>query len=964
LRESHKKNGKYPPLSLFGHADPVGEDAYNKQLSGRRARAIYCLFTHDVNGWEQLYNAEWSSKNVLQLMRQATSGPQGQVRRDLMQSYMHLLFPSKLIKTDFLGQGSDAGGKSDYQGCSEVNPLKLLSTSEQSTLSTDQRNKENQPNRRVVVYLFCPGTKVSAGLWPCPRATESEAGCRDRFFGPPKTGDQRRAAGPARREFSQTSDTFACRFYDRIARFSPCESPAGPVVALLLKLVKVDDHFAPSTENLDIEFNITGYSARVVKLQIEAENYTGKLCFERELTADEKIDGTNKPITWDGKVSVGARKDRFATPLMGPFKVKLLGDDGTKDELAFKILYHSIELNFGKHTPDGALPPEAEKEKFAQAKLNELGYDAGPVNGTIGAVTQNALRRFQRANYKVGTQILLTVDGTLSDETFQAIKAAAAREIWETGATPLTGDAKFYIYDNFMNDPTMNFVTGGMPEFQSMNRKLHAEDKMDRPFLPLEIEVKLLNKANSGVSAPDAVGEVPVSWEVNDATEDASLIPATNPNAQTYVKNAREIGAAATVAGAARIDKNGDNALDTFQGFRKSTAAAYVQSMFPNDAGSKLEPYKIDRYDKESRGGTDFHQAIVKAWDDATKHPRCKGRAGVYFRFSTKGGDDAKIRVALTFKKLPNEKQLEADHKPFEANLFKETGRWTVWRRTRVSAYCSMIAAPPRASGSPNFATIAGHWKEAFIEVENGGTPLQTLTYTTVVTDAVYKAAVLGMPATHRPPGVTNAASLTYRPTAIYGGRAIAQNNGETAQNYINRVRNTVRAWCVNPINAILKVIHDEARKTSPEGFVIFDFRLNDAVTGQDWNPALNGGAGGFQPSANPAVQNFIPSTSGYVRCAGAVTMNVDNSFNVNCYLCHECGHARFLYHHKFVPETTPPNSNTSATPAQHDDRQARCTMSYAVPPDTPDQWRYPFCGKCILRLRGWNVTPLPNKYT
>ena len=32
-----------PPLSIFGHADPVGHDDYNKALSGRRAKAIYAL---------------------------------------------------------------------------------------------------------------------------------------------------------------------------------------------------------------------------------------------------------------------------------------------------------------------------------------------------------------------------------------------------------------------------------------------------------------------------------------------------------------------------------------------------------------------------------------------------------------------------------------------------------------------------------------------------------------------------------------------------------------------------------------------------------------------------------------------------------------------------------------------------------------------------------------------------------
>ena len=951
LRDKHKTANGFPPVSIFGHADPVGTDEYNKQLSGRRAKAIYGLLTHDMSIWEHLWQADWQYKNVLQTMRDASMSPPGLARAAVMRAYMNFLFPNKLEKTDFLARGADASGKGDYQGCSDFNPLLLLSKDENANLPHAERNRENSKNRRVVVYLFCPNTKVNASLWPCPNSDEASAGCRKRFFGPPKTGDERRKAGEARRSYADTPDTFACRFYDRIAHLSPCEKPIP--VKTLLKLTKVDDHFAPSTENLDFTYDIGGLASKTVKLRITADNDKDKIVLERDLTADEKKDGTGKPGTWDGKCTAGARKDRFATPLMGPYKVQLFVDDSLKDELPFKILYHSIELSFGKHTADGNPPAEAEKEKFVQFKLNELGYDAGPVNGTLGDVTKNALIRFQRANYKSGTQQLLSVTGAIDDDTVAALKTATAREIFAAGKTPLTGDAKFYVYDNFMNDPTMDFVTGNTPEFNSMDRKRFAEDKMERPFIALEVEVKLLNKANAGVTAPDAVGEVPVAWEMNDATEDSTVI--TNATAQAYVQHAREIGTTATVAGAARIDQDGDNALDTFEGFRASSAAAYVKAMFPNSADSVLDPYKIDRYDKETRGGADFQRAIVKCWDDTTKNPRCKGRAGVYFRFSFKGGDDAKVRASLAFKGLPNEKQLTDDHQGVAANLIKETGRWTIWRRTRISAYCTQIATPPRASGLPNFGTISGHWKEAFIEVENSGNPMNTLTYSTVVTQAAYNTAILAMPATHKPAGVTNAASLNYSATCIYGGPAIAQAPGETAVHYVNRAMNAMRAWSVNPINAILKVVYDAARATSPEGFVIFDFRIHDPVTGQDPQPG-----GGFAPSANPSVQNQIASTAGYVRCAGAVTMNVDNPFNVNCYLCHECGHGRFLYHHITTDQANP---GVSDNPTHHDANQPRCTMSYGIGADAPDQWRYPFCGKCLLRLRGWKITGLPRKY-
>ena len=52
------------PLSIFGHADPTGDDDYNKQLSGRRATAIYALLTRDTTLWEKFFrqplgNDDW-----------------------------------------------------------------------------------------------------------------------------------------------------------------------------------------------------------------------------------------------------------------------------------------------------------------------------------------------------------------------------------------------------------------------------------------------------------------------------------------------------------------------------------------------------------------------------------------------------------------------------------------------------------------------------------------------------------------------------------------------------------------------------------------------------------------------------------------------------------------------------------------------------------------------------------------
>src|SRR5690349_6323778 len=57
LRKQDEADPKrFPPCSVFGHADPTGDDAYNKTLSGRRALAVYAVLCRKVEIWEQLFS--------------------------------------------------------------------------------------------------------------------------------------------------------------------------------------------------------------------------------------------------------------------------------------------------------------------------------------------------------------------------------------------------------------------------------------------------------------------------------------------------------------------------------------------------------------------------------------------------------------------------------------------------------------------------------------------------------------------------------------------------------------------------------------------------------------------------------------------------------------------------------------------------------------------------------------------
>lgn len=246
------------PISIFGHADPVGDDDYNKKLSGRRARAVHALLVRNAAAWEELHSTpiggdDWRSDAIPEMRAALTAaghpaaaetGATAASRATLFAAYMDLVCvdeqgaPFRLDPAaDFLGGGGDPGGKADFQGCSEFNPVLVFSAQEHAAFASAQdktaRNQANAPNRRVTLFLFRPGSKVDPTAWPCPRAGEGVAACRKRFH---VDGDRRRGPQERRRERPQDTDTFACRFFDvQISRLSPCEDPRPRVARFCCK---------------------------------------------------------------------------------------------------------------------------------------------------------------------------------------------------------------------------------------------------------------------------------------------------------------------------------------------------------------------------------------------------------------------------------------------------------------------------------------------------------------------------------------------------------------------------------------------------------------------------------------------------------------------------------------------------------------------------------------------------------
>jgi hypothetical protein len=293
LRSDHQKTdpatGKpaFPPISIFGHADPVGrgsqeqKDEYNRALSGRRATVIYALLISNTNPekaislWKNVAGQESWGTNQRREMQTATGLPAGTPDTQLFVAYMRMLCPAELNLTpeDFLAHGKDGQGKGDYQGCSSFNLRVILSQKQEDEYQKAERdqdeseikahNKANEQNRRVIVLLFRPGSRVDPAKWPCPRATEGVSGCKKRFW---SDAEKRRTARlpDQDRRFDITKDTFACRFFQRISDSSPCNRTTQQPICVVADLngLTAQDFVLSVEQSGQTIFRIEGTSAQ------------------------------------------------------------------------------------------------------------------------------------------------------------------------------------------------------------------------------------------------------------------------------------------------------------------------------------------------------------------------------------------------------------------------------------------------------------------------------------------------------------------------------------------------------------------------------------------------------------------------------------------------------------------------------------------------------------------------------
>ena len=366
-------------------------------------------------------------------------------------------FPN-LTPNDFLGRGKQ---KATLQGCSEFNPQLLMSKTQQDEFDKDKdlkdtRDAANEPNRRIVIYLFAKGTVINPTLWPCPAAVEGQQACIKRQWSNGKDrratlfDEHRRRFGrevrPEKRvltppkpdladELGKEEKTFGCRFYHGIALHSPCERD--------LKLWAIQ-----LLVDVPTPFNPSGNSKSADKIPLANKRFvatigtTADAPVVRGSTSDRGF--VALPLL-DPKVSVTLKVDAFASlappkPPPGPLDPPP-PDTPTSDSARFDDEDQFVTLQFdaGALTPirkrdkdslqfdddfdsDSAEPTTAERELAAMQRLYNLGFgsdDTGSANfgNWTPADRKRFVEQFQRDQ---GLTVTGVVDKPTTDALFVA----------------------------------------------------------------------------------------------------------------------------------------------------------------------------------------------------------------------------------------------------------------------------------------------------------------------------------------------------------------------------------------------------------------------------------------------------------------------------------------------------------------------------------------------------------------
>jgi len=927
----HAAKNNEKELIVEGHADQSGDDEYNLRISKRRAEAIKALLEDEKELWNGVVDANGKDQKI------ETEDYQ-QTLKSLAVKYG---WPCDPGKVDNKNGPKTENGVRNFQ--KEYNSRFM----EKGELTVDGKMgpKTWEAVFNVLRSLLIEGLKSKNldsppeltygypdgdGIYPCGECspvTDLEKSEEDRrvelvFY---NAGEWSPAKPPAAgRKIDKSKDPVSEQKWGKKA------IPLDEIILPEIRIVSIDDHFAPCKEKLVVNYEMKYVAEADMQLEVSGDQYPNNPVYTIQLSADEKSDGKHT-FEWDGMTNCtdGPLKDAYVNPLFAPYTIRIYKNDTFSATNQFKVLYHSIALSIGSYTADGKEPDKAaDLIKWVQYKLNTLGYFAGPVDGVKNDQTIRAIKRYTYAMPGMNE----IDDENNADFQSHLEKGDGKRSIIEGNTLPEKGkSAKVFIdSDYFYEDLNTEF----------MNSQGHGDkekDKLDRVEFPLEVTIYLSSKndkngSGKGIEAPETIGDAEIEWNVSDPVEDVSIIPqstdAIPSHALDYVKSTlKGLGQNSAVP-----ENAGDNCPSANNGVRGTNKDYFL-------AGQDLLPFSSN---------VSGDRVFSKVHYDSTVEPNKIGKTGIIFLMSYIAGDNYAIKAAVCFENSKRKDGLIKMHEEFTGKkiseiLFVQTGKMTLWRRHHVADEVNW----PAPKTPIKWGDVVKAYKMATSELQTNHTVKTIQNFFNNHDKKQYENIIkLHFSGT----GIFSSAeinSISFNDKGMYPF-PISQQGSMSPKIYkkllIDKVKKFSNTTLLMMIANYTRLV---CKRTNSSGAIVMNVNWMEKIKVKHSFLFIS-----WEKEYIP--KNFcIGLRSGVTIIDNEYSKELQDGFLIS----HEVGHCRYLTHH----ETK--GSGNSDNPNDHDRNDHNCIMCYPwgiksrnVAWKRNDKETATFCGKCILKLRGWKV--------
>lgn len=474
--------------------------------------------------------------------------------------------------------------------------------------------------------------------------------------------------------------------------------------------------------------------------------------------------------------------------------------------------------------------------------------------------------------------------------------------------------------------------SGGSDEMANGNSASFDQFKTlwgEGPRIPIDAKVWIKNSKGAKALAPKAWGRRRILWDWESVSPDLSGLHA---KAKTYVESAQNYNKAVS-------KPKGENCHLERGGKRADDGAAAV---FSADSGGTY-PYPV------AAGATRKWGAFSGPAPSGTK----EGMSGAIFRPSRMAGDGYKVIAYFD----PSPKKALDIEGAVAAAFKKDTGTFEMWREIHLAKYIKKKAAITGFA----VATFQAYYDKAFVRIEDKTPSVETMEKAAY--DIAFNAAIAAQPdfvktycidstvsqfdagdfaVSYRShaamkaaflaktkadliaadPSLTDAAATTAATTAV--NTALTAQNIETVTKYANEARWWSIDICQKACGIYISAV---------DGITVIQFNKTDNLV----------------PQASSVINGFAPTftTSGRSKCA-FIQYRMTYSGNSNTMeqtISHEIGHHMFLPHAPLPAASLPAGNDPDA----HDKDDGICMMGYDYSAERK------FCGKCLLRMRGWD---------